>query len=59
MERSLIKTLHSGDPDVVVLRTMKNALSYSDYILVKFMCHAISHKQICNTDEHKHWGIGM
>jgi hypothetical protein len=42
LERTLVKSLHTGEPDVMGLHTHEYALSCSDYILVKSMCHELS-----------------
>jgi hypothetical protein len=43
---TLVKSLHSGDPDAMGMLAHENMMCYSDYIRVKPMCH---------TDEHMHW----
>ena len=59
---TLVKPLHSGDPDVTGLHTHEErvVLFGLQYSLAKSMCHAVSHKRIlamlCFTDEHMHWG---
>jgi hypothetical protein len=63
---TLVKSLHSGDPDVMAQHTHEErvVLFGLQYILAKSMCHAVSHKRIlamlshcCFKDEHMHWGI--
>jgi hypothetical protein len=38
VEMTLVKSLHSGDPDAMGMLAQENMLCYWDYIRVKSMC---------------------